>query len=327
MKKLSLKQLDRLSGAYNSSVAAFPGIDFFCTRADWIIPYCLAFTPENRLGLWQSSESFVALSETRYPDGQVFLTPLEGSWGFASALVGPDSPDMFCELLKGGDHSAAYRRAHFILSGLPDDCRFLQKVADVAAASHQPFLLKPTHRCVSSLAGGVDGFLQRRSKKFRANLNKALRSSDEQDITFRRIDSLRGKAVANAYLKILDVERRSWKGQSGSGADQPPMKEFYELMLKRIAPAGSLRLIMAERAGENIGYIYGACIGRHYRGLQFSFDARFSALSPGNVLQYHMIQWLCDQGCARYDLGSLMPYKKKWAEINHTTLTLYLRPA
>jgi CelD/BcsL family acetyltransferase involved in cellulose biosynthesis len=96
-------------------------------------------------------------------------------------------------------------------------------------------------------------------------------------------------------------------------------------MFKRIGPAGLLRVIVAELDGRPIGYLHGACVHGRFRGLQFSFDDRYRALSLGNALQLEMLEWLCREQAEVYDLGMTVPYKKKWAELEHQTQTMYLR--
>jgi len=51
-----------------------------------------------------------------------------------------------------------------------------------------------------------------------------------------------------------------------------------------------------------------------YRGLQFSYDDDTSKLGIGGLLQYHQIAELCADGVGRYDLGTEMDYKRRWAE-------------
>src|SRR5688572_32387452 len=51
-----------------------------------------------------------------------------------------------------------------------------------------------------------------------------------------------------------------------------------------------------------------------YRGLQFSYDDAFAQLGLGGLLQYHQIVELCAEGVTRYDLGTEMDYKRRWAE-------------
>jgi CelD/BcsL family acetyltransferase involved in cellulose biosynthesis len=51
-----------------------------------------------------------------------------------------------------------------------------------------------------------------------------------------------------------------------------------------------------------------------YRGLQFSYHDDHAALGLGGLLQYQQIVALCDEGVERYDLGTEMDYKRRWAE-------------
>ena len=69
-------------------------------------------------------------------------------------------------------------------------------------------------------------------------------------VLLRCIERLPADTVTGFYAGLLDIESRSWKGQSGEGADQPPMKEFYRYMFERISPAGLLRVIVAELADK-----------------------------------------------------------------------------
>ncbi|MGA1824028.1 MAG: GNAT family N-acetyltransferase [bacterium] len=325
MKQISLEEFDQLSDIYNNSVTDFSGIDPICSRTEWIIPFKQAFMPYNKVYIWRKNKSFMCLTESRSTFGNVFLTSLEPSWGFPSPLIGPESIDMLGALLRDPDYSAYLQSVHFILCGLPMDTDFIQRLIKNTAMNHRAFFLEPTRRCEASLAGGIDGFLSRRSYNIQSNLRKALRRIPMHGITFQRISHVPSESLTDLYDKIVDVEKRSWKGMSGKGADQPPMKQFYYLMLKRIAPAGFLRLIFAVKEGKDIGYIYGAFIKKRFRGLQFSFDNDYASLSLGNMLQYNMIEWLCEENCLKYDLGSMVPYKKKWAETIFITQTLYLR--
>jgi len=60
--------------------------------------------------------------------------------------------------------------------------------------------------------------------------------------------------------------------------------------------------------------------------LQFSYDADLSQFGIGGLLQYHQVVELCDEGIARYDLGTEMDYKRRWAEdIMETEMLVLVR--
>ena len=77
---------------------------------------------------------------------------------------------------------------------------------------------------------------------------------------------------------------------------------------------GEQRTIFARRNGTDIGFILGAVFQAEYRGLQFSYDDTYSHLGIGGLLQYHQVIDLVAEGVGRYDLGTEMDYKRKWAE-------------
>ena len=72
--------------------------------------------------------------------------------------------------------------------------------------------------------------------------------------------------------------------------------------------------MFARLEGEDVAYIFGAVFGDTYRGLQFSFDSRFSSLSLGNLCQLEEVRRLIESGLRRYDLGSEVRYKRNWGE-------------
>jgi CelD/BcsL family acetyltransferase involved in cellulose biosynthesis len=321
MRQLDINEFQQQAQTYNGAVAAFAGIDPYCSRTDWILPFHASFTPLAPLHIWHENESFVVLAQGRPAEEKPLFSSVDSMWGFATALVGEDSPRMLGSICRD-----SLRQGHLILYGLPKDRAFLDAVATQTAPTHRAFLLNPVSRCMASLHGGMEGFLSRRSSKFRVNARRSVQRVTDAGVLFRCIDRVPADSVAGFYEELLVIESHSWKGQSGEGADQPPMKDFYLHMFKRICPAGLLRVIVAELDGMPIGYLHGACVQGRFRGLQFSFDDRYRTLSLGNVLQLKMLEWLCRENVGVYDLGMTVPYKKKWAELEHQTPTVYLRP-
>jgi hypothetical protein len=321
MQQLDSTEFQQLAQTYNHAVAAFAGIDPYCSRTDWILPFHASFTPLAPLHIWHEEESFVVLAQGRPAEEKTLFSSVDSMWGFATALVGGQSPRMLGSICRD-----ILYKGHLILYGLPNDRAFLDAVAGRTASTHRAFLLNPVSRCVASLQGGMEGFLSRRSSKFRVNMRRASQRVADAGVLLRCIDRAPADTVTAFYSELLAIESRSWKGQSGEGADKPPMKDFYRHMFERIGPAGLLRMIVAELDGRQIGYLHGAVVNGRFRGLQFSFDDRHRSLSLGNVLQLKMLEWLCREHAELYDLGMAVPYKKKWAELEHQTQTMYLRP-
>ena len=104
------------------------------------------------------------------------------------------------------------------------------------------------------------------------------------------------------------------------------MREFYQRMLPRLAARGNLRVLFVRQGEEDIAFVFGGLTASSYRGLQLSYDEDFKSLSPGNLAQIAIIQELCGEGIAAYDLGSELDYKSNWAEERFETVSLVIRP-
>jgi len=61
-----------------------------------------------------------------------------------------------------------------------------------------------------------------------------------------------------------------------------------------------------------------------YAGYSSRTTTSTPELGIGGLLQYHQIAELCREGVARYDLGTEMDYKRRWAEAVMETEMLVL---
>jgi CelD/BcsL family acetyltransferase involved in cellulose biosynthesis len=129
-----------------------------------------------------------------------------------------------------------------------------------------------------------------------------------------------------AYLRMLRVERASWKGIGRCGMAEPPALDFYRRLLRRLACSAAGRVIFARCDERDVGFVLGGLAGDHYRGQQFSYAEDWRELSIGNLLQLEQIRWLCEEGVPHYDMGPWMEYKDHWTERRQRIGTRLLRP-
>jgi len=324
--------MDRLDGAgfaacvedYDRAVAADPEVDAFCSRGAWVSSFHEAFRPRAELSIAREGDSFVALAAVHEPHVGIVLEALESMWGFASPLVGPESPALLGRMLE--EAAARGARWPLLLTGLPVAGPRLEAVIRVLA---RHFALRPLAvrvRFQASLEGGVDGWLARRGARFRRNLRAARRRTHAAGVVFEQVRDADELGVRALYARVLAIERRSWKAATGNGVDRGPMLEFYARMLPRLASRGDLRVLVARRDGIDLGYLHGGTSGALFRGLQFSFAQEARALGLGHALQAEMIERLCAEGVRLYDLGSESAYKRQWAEPGFATTGLLARP-
>lgn len=322
MSRLDFADLADRAADYDEHVARTVEIDHFCSCADWILPAHAAFAPpEAEPFIWAGADGYVAMMVIPFQQDQRIAVPLEASWGLAAPMVGRDPRPvverLFRMMLVGPRPPGG-----LFLSGLQRNGLWVQQV--LRQFRGWRIGLGPTcGRRVASLEGGVDGFLGRRSAKFRAGLRRARRRAEELGFEYEWHAGALGPAAAEAlFQRILAIETRSWKGREGVGFDDGAAERFYRLMISRMAHDGRLRALFVTREGADIAFVFGGVFGDTYRGLQVSFDDAFREHAPGNLAHLEMIRRLCDEGVRSYDLGTDMPYKQRWGEPGLETITL-----
>jgi CelD/BcsL family acetyltransferase involved in cellulose biosynthesis len=324
VKWLTFAELDERSASYDEAVLATPETDRPCASSDWILPAQMAFAPAAQPRIVTSEHGYVALMSLPLERGARATVPLEAVWQLASPVVGPD-PERLIHELHGVRDEVAGPRELLVLAGLAKDGVALKAVISRFHRTHRVHLGPLIGRCVASLEGGLDGFLSRRSAKFRANLMRSQRIVQRSGARVEYLSSFDGDAAVDAaFERIRDVESRSWKGLSGTGMNQEPSWSFYLVMARRLARRGALRVLFIHRDGRDVAFVFGGLFGGVYRGQQASFDDTTGRESMGSVGHLEMIVKLCDEGVSAYDLGSDLPYKRRWGEPGLETVTVYV---
>ena len=152
----------------------------------------------------------------------------------------------------------------------------------------------------------------------RAGLRRTRRAAEAAGVTYERlVDFTEAEALAVAE-RIFSIEDTSWKSAEGGGMEPGPMRDFYRLMIPRLARRGGLRVVFVRQDGADRAFCFGGLFESGgvttYRGLQASYDDRFARLAPGVLAHVEMIHLCCDERVAAYDLGTDMDYKRRWGE-------------
>jgi CelD/BcsL family acetyltransferase involved in cellulose biosynthesis len=325
MRALTLAELEAAADELDQAVAETPGIDRFCSSSAWILSAAEALMPARESWVHQGDSGWVAMMRGQHPSGLTYVEPLELAWGLASPLAGTDAIGL-------AEQAVALIASRIgtvqvaLVPGLADRAPLLRALIARLPNAWERRWGQPTIRHVASLDGGVDGFLTRRSRNFRKALRSAIRLADADGLAF---ESVRAGSYAEAealYDRIQAIEGRSWKAQGGVGITSGPMRDFYHHMVRRLARRDRQRTIIARKDDRDVAYCLGAVFAGEYRGLQFSYDDDHGRYSLGSLCQYHQIVELCAEGIARYDLGTDMDYKRRWAEEQFQTSLLVIIP-
>ena len=302
---------------------------FACTPA-WQLAFHDAFAPGQRLLIELNGSSLAAFTEYISEKGGVFLLPIESMWFSGCPVLGPQGLTLMRRALEAcaADHRGV--PPSVVVSGVQPGSLFEEELWRSLHASHV-FRVYPTaEQRAASLRGGYDGYLSRRSANLRSKLKKSQRRAAARGVAFERRIPATLEEADELYARMLDVERRSWKGIGECGMAESPSKEFYQVMIRRLALCGGGRVIFATCDGADIGFVFGGMAKAVYRGQQFSYDNAWASFSIGNLLQAEQIRWLCEENAVRYDMGMSgdprMAYKQHWAEQILMLRTFILSP-
>lgn len=176
-------------------------------------------------------------------------------------------------------------------------------------------------RLIADLTDGMAAYLDRRSHGFRRSIRRAQKRTREAGITF---EDASAKPAESNFARIVDVERRGWKGRDDVGIQSGGMHDFYELMLPRLAARSAQQVRFARHKDRDVAYIMGGLHSDTYRGLQFSYDVEYAEFGLGNVLQVEQMTCCHAMGANHYDLGMWMDYKLRWSDRSHDTVALFI---
>lgn len=309
---VALAACDRPDSAWNRAAMAVLHGDPLCCRTEWQLSALETMHPGCVPDIAVEGEAVVAFAWARDARLGAVLVPCEASWCFGCPLLGDGAVELLWrrldELARGG------RRPAVLVTGLTPDGATLASLHKTMPPTHAAIAATEAVQCVASLAGGLDGFLSRRTGHFRRRARRAAAAARAVGVVFERCRPASAAEAAAAYARMCAVEERSWKGRDDCGMTTGAARPFYGRMLERLAVGGFARIVFAQRDGEDVGFVFGGLVAGIYRGQQFSYDERCHAISLGNLLQLEQLAWLAEEGAHRYDLGPHMAYKERWAE-------------
>ena len=308
---------------FDREVTRTAGIDRFCSASAWILAATAALMPPRAPFSFKGEHGYFAAMRGVHPAGFPYVEPVELAWGLASPLIGADAQAIVGEVVPLLAGRRDWQLA--IFAGLTVTGPQRRALDATLPARWERRRGQPTIRHVASLEGGVDGFLSRRSRELRKSLRKSQRVARDAGLSFETVRARERDAKA-LYDRVQAIEARSWKSLEGVGIGSGPMRAFYGAMLPRLCKLDQQRTIFARIGERDVGYILGAVMAGEYRGLQFSYDAEFARFGIGGLLQLEQVIELCGEGVARYDLGTEMDYKRRWAEdIMETEMLVLVR--
>ncbi len=318
MTRLSFPEFLSRREAFDAAVATQDEIAKFCSSSAWLCAangllhadegegepeYCIreqdgnwiVFVDRQRRGIW---------------------FPLESAWMFDCPMIG--EPAACVELLKQ-EGGATLQPTGFCIGGVRKEGELHRRLEALGQVSLRYEEFPATDCMIIDLGSGYEAWLERRSKKFR----KSVRQLPADD-GLEMVDASE-ESPEVIFRRILAVQQRTYKWQEGSDIFQgEDYVHFYRYLMETLSEAGRLRVMFAQKDGEDVAYILGGEFANQYRGLQMSYVESVRSSGIGNRLQLENIRRCVEAGMEAYDLGMHSEYKERWADRRDVYVAIFL---
>lgn len=168
---------------------------------------------------------------------------------------------------------------------------FLQRVTRQGLAVD----VHPRYRIgVVATEGDWATYLESRSAGHLRTIRKDLRRLERRGpLALRLLDTLSPEEVEGPLREAFELERRSWRSESGSTVlDTPGMFDFYLRQAQQLAAWGCLCLVFLEHQGRPIAFELGWTAKGVYHSFKVGYDAEYRTLSPGHLLRMLLLERL-----------------------------------
>lgn len=311
MRRLSYQQFQQEQSTFEELVLKTDYLAKFCSLQPWqIAAFENLHGPEFEID--RANETLVITDESNW---LVFterqpgvLYPFESAWMFGCPLVG--DPQGCLDLLVNSNQH--FGGLGFVISGLRKDSVIHRGLNQLGGKARRYETFETTNCLTIDLSEGFDAYLQRRSKSFRKGIRQM------KDLEGLSIVDASSEAPEKVLARILDIQKRSYKGDSMGGDifSSDHYLNFYSHLYESLYQRGAIKTLFAqvEDGSKDIAYIMGAVVGDIYRGFQMSYDNEYRKFALGNRLQLENMRQVCDRGVSHYDLGMYSEYKERWAD-------------
>lgn len=142
--------------------------------------------------------------------------------------------------------------------------------------------------------GDWDAYCRGLSKKDRVKMERCGRRLAEQgEVRLDVYTRVGADGVEGLLRRAFEVEDRSWKGRAGTSVLRSPgMLGFFTRQARQLAAWGQLELAFLECGGKPVAFSYGHAAKGVSCWHKIGYDPGFGCCSPGQLLQWRLLQWL-----------------------------------
>lgn len=308
-------------------------------------PTTPALTPEWFLAWWGAFGGGAELHVLTVRDGEriLALAPMmltaRREWGLrwrvASLMTNAHSPLGGVLLGERADQCLDEILRHFAGDAVPWDLLQLDhlvqgpdldRLLERVKALGLPQLVETKRTApVLDISGTWEHYLGERGRSFRESIRRKVKKAAQAGAT---ASVHAGPADAEPLVeRAFAVASRSWSGRHGTAINSTTdLASFYRGLAVNAARRGWLSLAFLECGGRDVAFEFNLDYAGARYNLKMAFDEAQGALSPGQVLRFHVLKDAFERGLgAFYFLGDREQHKDHWASRwdDHCRLTVY----
>jgi CelD/BcsL family acetyltransferase involved in cellulose biosynthesis len=158
-------------------------------------------------------------------------------------------------------------------------------------------------------------FYARRSSKFRKTMrNKINRIEKAGEINVQKYSS--PEEIKDVLPVIFGIGLKSWKhGIDNAICSTGGNRAFYTGLAETVAGLGWLNIWLLKFKGTPIAFEYHICYENRVYAILADYDEDYKNLSPGSILDFHIVKQLFEDKNCEYDLGcGNSIYKANWTD-------------
>jgi CelD/BcsL family acetyltransferase involved in cellulose biosynthesis len=234
------------------------------------------------------------------------------------------------------------------------DADALAELAGVLARRGKPLVIdrmfadSPTRHALANAAGPTGRLLIRpQAPTPWIALDESWASPEQKLSSRRRSDFRRARKHAEQTGKIrpelrapdehevdglldvaFDIERRSWKGDTGTALADHQAGDFYRRYARRMTRSGQFRVELLH-IGDHVAAMQLGVVHRNrYWVLKVGYDPQFHRASPGILLMVEAIKRAVAEGLETYELlGTVEPWIQVWTQLERPCVSLRYYPS
>jgi len=161
-----------------------------------------------------------------------------------------------------------------------------------------------------------EDFLKSRSTRFKkASRNKKNKIKKAGTFEIRRYSS--PEEVEWALKKAFAIGLKGWKhsNENNSISSTEENKRFYSELTKHLSPMGDVNIWLLNFDGVDIAFEYHIRSNDQIVALTADFDETYRHLSPGSIIDFHIMQNIFESGNFIYNMGcGASFYKDSWTD-------------